>query len=148
MSARRPTRRAAGLVAVVLGVGLAGCGRAPQGAVSAHEPATVATVDGRTEPVVRFDAEAVDQVSVRTVPVRREGVLLLVPHAALIYDEHGGTWVYTALEPGTYQRAAVAVDRSDSDWIWLTQGPTPGTAVVTVGAAEIYGAELGIAGGH
>ena len=30
----------------------------------------------------------------------------------------------------------------------LAAGPPPGTEVVTVGAAEVYGAELEIAGGH
>ena len=45
-------------------------------------------------------------------------------------------------------RADVVVDRIDGDRVLLTEGPRPGSRVVTVGAAEVYGAELEIAGSH
>jgi hypothetical protein len=48
----------------------------------------------------------------------------------------------------TFLRAHVVVDRIEGDLVMLSGGLAPGTEVVTVGAAEVYGAELGIAGGH
>jgi hypothetical protein len=42
----------------------------------------------------------------------------------------------------------VEVDRVERDRVLLTDGPPAGSEVVTVGATEVYGAELEIAGGH
>ncbi len=42
----------------------------------------------------------------------------------------------------------VKVDRIEGNRVVLTNGPAARTAVVTVGAAEVYGAELEIAGSH
>ena len=71
-----------------------------------------------------------------------------MPYAALIYDGQGVTWVYTNAKPLTFLRAKVVVDRVEGDVVLLSDGVLPGTAVVTVGATQVYGAELGIEGGH
>ena len=42
----------------------------------------------------------------------------------------------------------MVVDRIEGDRVLLSDGLGPGAEVVTVGAAEVYGAELGIGGGH
>ena len=89
-----------------------------------------------------------DRVSLQTETVRRTDGGTVVPYAALIYDPQGVAWVYTNPEPLTFQRAEVVVDRIVDDDVWITDGPPPGTRVVTVGATEVYGAELDIAGGH
>jgi hypothetical protein len=44
----------------------------------------------------------------------------------------------------TYTRHPVTVEAIDGDQAILADGLTPGTEVVTVGVAELYGAELGI----
>ena len=67
---------------------------------------------------------------------------MTVPYAAIIYDHGGDTWVYTNPEPEVFVRAAVVVDRIDGDTAHLSEGPEPGTSVVTLGAAELYGAEF------
>jgi hypothetical protein len=71
-----------------------------------------------------------------------------VPYAALIYDQQGVVWVYTNPSPLTFQRVEVVVDRIVDDLAMLKDGPAPGTLVVTIGATEVYGAELDVAGGH
>jgi hypothetical protein len=48
----------------------------------------------------------------------------------------------------TYLRAAVRVTHTDQALVFLADGPAVGTAVVTVGAAQLYGEELGISGKH
>ena len=69
----------------------------------------------------------------------------LVPYAAVIYDVNGGTWVYTK-EPNalSFVRQSITVDYIEGDEAFLTEGPPVGTEVVTVGGAELYGAETGV----
>lgn len=73
--------------------------------------------------------------------------LKVIPYAAVLYDLHGETWVYTKPEPLVFVRAPIVVDYIDGDLAVLSEGPPAGTEVVTAGAAELFGAEFGI-GGH
>lgn len=72
------------------------------------------------------------------------GVRKLIPFTAVIYDVKGGTWAYTNPEPLTYVRAPITIDYVDGEWAYLSDGPEAGTEVVTLGAAELYGAETGV----
>ncbi len=67
----------------------------------------------------------------------------VVPTSAVLYDAKGKTWVYTNPEPLVFVRHAVSIDYIDGDRAVLTDGPVSGTAVVTVGAAELLGTEYG-----
>jgi hypothetical protein len=69
---------------------------------------------------------------------------MVVPYSALIYDLQGNTWVYTSSEPLVFIRQPVVVDYIDGDNVVLLQGPPVGTDVVTVGVAELYGADTGV----
>jgi hypothetical protein len=68
----------------------------------------------------------------------------MVPVPALVYDPEGSSWVYTNPAPLTYIRAAVVVDHVEGDNAILRTGPPLGTAVVSVGAQELLGAEYGV----
>lgn len=68
----------------------------------------------------------------------------VVPYSSLIYDPSGGTWVYTSAGPLAFVREAVTVDFIKADLVALTKGPDTGVEVVSVGAAELYGSELGV----
>jgi hypothetical protein len=70
----------------------------------------------------------------------------VVPYAAVMYGPHGETLVYTNPEPLTFIRQPIAIDYIDGDQVVLSEGPSAGTKVVTVGVAELYGAESGV--GH
>ena len=145
-------RRRAGPLASVLAVAAiaatAGCTEVEEAAPHVHQPAHLEPIDGSELMKVSFDQRAAEQVSLETASVQRRGNLTVVPYAALIYDGSGASWVYTSPEPLTYVRAAVAVARIVDDRVLLRDGPPIGTQVVTTGAAEVYGAELEIAGGH
>jgi len=67
----------------------------------------------------------------------------VVPTSAVLYDAKGKTWVYTNPEPLVFVRHAVSIDYIDGDRAVLLDGPVSGTAVVTVGAAELLGTEYG-----
>ena len=140
-------RRTAVIVALAMMI-LAGCG---QGTVEAGPEAPAAV----SEPIPGSDllrltltASAVERLAIETAPVVAEGEDLVIPYGALLYDEEGGAWAYVDTEPLVYERAPLEVDRIEGDRVILSDGPDPGTLVVTVGAAELYGVESGVGGGH
>lgn len=69
----------------------------------------------------------------------------VVPSSALLRDIHGGEWVYVRTAPNTYVRQRVEVRTESNGRALLARGPTPGTEVVTAGAAELFGTEFGAA---
>ncbi len=68
---------------------------------------------------------------------------LVVPLSAVVYDMNGGAWVYEQAAPLTFTRRRVDIVRVVSGKAVLARGPTPGTTVVTDGAAELFGTEFG-----
>jgi hypothetical protein len=66
----------------------------------------------------------------------------VVPYSAVYYDAKGGPWVYLNPEPLVFERRRIAVERIVGDLAILAEGPAVGTAVVTVGAPLLYGAEI------
>jgi hypothetical protein len=67
-----------------------------------------------------------------------------VPRDTVLYDQDGRTWVYTEPENDVFVRAEIDVVGTDGEDLVLSTGPPPDTLVVTVGVAELYGAELGV----
>jgi hypothetical protein len=70
----------------------------------------------------------------------------IAPFASIIYDLDGDAWVYAVSAPLTYVRQNVVIDGIDGVDVYLTDGPPPGTEVVTVGVPELYGTEVGVNG--
>ena len=68
----------------------------------------------------------------------------IIPYSAVIYDLSGQAWAYVNTEPHTYVRQPITVDYSQGAMTVLKDGPAAGTAVVSVGAAELFGAETGV----
>ena len=54
----------------------------------------------------------------------------------------------TPARDNVYIPAPMVVDDIAGDTARLSAGPAAGTQVVTTGAAELYGAEIGVGGGH
>jgi hypothetical protein len=97
---------------------------------------------------VTFTAEGARRIGLATSTVFNASGSLVVDYTALIYDSAGGSWVYTIPEPLTYVRTPVKVSTVDQHRAFLASGPVVGTTVVTTGAAQLYGEELGISGKH
>jgi RND family efflux transporter MFP subunit len=68
---------------------------------------------------------------------------LKVPASAIVYDYHGGAWIYVKTAPGTYERRRVEVAQTTAAGAVLARGPEPGVQVVTAGVAELFGTEFG-----
>jgi hypothetical protein len=121
-------------------------------AVKATEikPAQVEAIAGTELHKVTLTARAAERLDIKTDRVQeiaiRGAKRKVVPYAAVLYDAHGDTWVYTSPAPLVFVRHAIKVEYISGDRAVLSQGPPAGTAVVTVGAAELFGAEFEI--GH
>jgi hypothetical protein len=129
---------------------LAGCqGEEEEAAVNANEPATVELVEGSDDLYeITLTPEAAERIDLQTAVVRTEGEgadeRTVVPYSAIVYETDGETWVYTSADDLSFVRAQIVVQEIEADRAVLSEGPSAGTEVVTVGAAELFGAEHGI----
>ena len=98
---------------------------------------------------VRLTERAAERLGIETVEVHEEAGTVagnsaqqkVIPYGAIIYDTKGQTWTFTNPEPLVFVRQSVTVDRISGDKVILTEGPPVGTIIVTVGSAELMGAE-------
>ncbi|MBI5031564.1 MAG: hypothetical protein HZB51_13635 [Chloroflexi bacterium] len=84
------------------------------------------------------------RVFVQLVLVGSGALRKIIPYSAVLYDKEGKTWTYTNPEPLVFVRQVITVDYIEGDQAILTEGPAAGTLVVTVGEAELFGAEVGV----
>lgn len=75
------------------------------------------------------------------LPLTDASATLSVESSAIVIDAWGGAWVYLC-DHGRYVRARVDPARRAGDRMVLAHGPPAGSCVVSVGAAEIFGAEF------
>jgi hypothetical protein len=62
---------------------------------------------------------------------------------ALADDIQGGQWIYEQTAPNVFTRRRVEVQRVEGALAVLSRGPKAGAAIVTSGAAELFGIEFG-----
>jgi hypothetical protein len=141
-------RRWLAVIVVVAATGLSACARSSSldsEAATDEGPARVEPVDGTDLQRVVLSARAARRVGIETARVRvAQGHRTLVPYAAVMYGAAGNAFVYTNPKRLTYVRRAIAIARIDGGAALATHGPPSGTAVVTVGAAELLGTEYGV----
>ena len=143
----RPTIWAAAFIVVTALLGT-GCSESEPDDGDTYYPATVDELDHGDMKRVTLTDDAASRIGLESATARQDGSLTVVPYAALIYDGDGDAWVYEARGRLEFVRTEVDVERVEGDLAWLSEGVTPGARVVTVGATELYGAELEIDGGH
>jgi hypothetical protein len=127
------------MLIMVAAMGLAACG--PNAAASEKiNPSTLKDIDGSDLKMVILTEKAAERIGVETAPAEE----MVVPYSAVIYDIQGNTWVYTNPEPFTFVRAPIVIERIEGDQAFLSEKLGTDAPVVTVGVAEIYGAETGV----
>lgn len=103
-------------------------------------------LDGAEPARITLSESAAKRLDIQTAPIRDDVIggaqRQVIPYAAILYDTQGDTWTFTNPEPLTYMRHHIKVDHIAGDQVVLSEGPSTGTAVVTVGAAELYGSEI------
>ncbi len=136
------------LAALPLAVGpLTSCAGVPSDAyVIENDPGTVEHVDGSELGRVILSDGAEERLGVTTARVTREGRRLAVSDSAIFVDPEGVWWVYANPEPGVFVRHEITLEDQRDGLALFSSGPKPGTEVVTVGVAEIYGVEAEV--GH
>jgi len=126
---------------------LAGC-KQSQEAVAAEEggPAKVEHMGGAEPTRVTLTEDAAKRLDLQTAVTSdmeiRGATRHVIPYSAILYDTEGNTWTYTSPEPLVFVRHRITVDFIDGEMAVLSEGLPAGTAVVTVGAEELYGSEL------
>jgi hypothetical protein len=138
------------VILVVAAAGLPACARSSSfnnAAASDEGPARVEGGTGRDLRRVVLTVQAARRVGIETARVRAApGQRTLVPYAAVMYGAAGDAFVYTNPARLRYVRRPIAIARIEGAAALVTQGPPAGTAVVTVGAAELLGTEYGVEG--
>jgi RND family efflux transporter MFP subunit len=77
------------------------------------------------------------------LPLQEDSENYILPYSSVVYDIHGGTWVYINTAPNEYIRQRIELkDVIDNQAIYR-RGPPPATAVVILGTAELFGTEFG-----
>jgi hypothetical protein len=141
------------LLLAALCLGAAACARsdaAGEGEVSS-DAVTLEPVQGTELSKVILSRRAAERLGIRTDRVRLEkqagaGTRKVIAQAAVLYDENGDTWTFTSPASLTFLRQKIDIDHITGGSAILRDGPPAGTTVVTVGAAELLGAELGVGG--
>lgn len=135
---------------LLAGIMLAGCAAAAE-AVPEDNPAQVEPIEGTDRSQVTLTEEGAGRVGIQTEPVGLSaggtgGPQSMISLAAVLYDKDGKTWTYTNPSSLTFVPRELVIDRIEGDTAILASGPPPGTEVVTVGGAELLGAEYGVPG--
>ena len=132
---------------IIAGLQLSACAQA-SATTAKVSPSKVEAIEGSEFKRVTLTQKAAQRLDIQTAPVREEQVdgtqRMVVPYAAVIYGLQGQTWAYTNPEPLVFVRQPISIDYIEGDRAVLVDGPAAGTAVVTVGGAELYGAETGV----
>ena len=140
-------------VLAAITVGASGCSEA--GASNEGNPDTAVTVEEPAEegqPARLTVSERAEQrLGLRTEPVRpltgqAKGATEVIAYSAVVYDEDGKSWTFSAPSPRTYIRVPIVISSITGQTVRLKSGPPVGTQVVVVGAPELVGAEAGISG--
>ncbi|HZA27941.1 MAG TPA: hypothetical protein VE915_09955 [Actinomycetota bacterium] len=131
------------LIAALL---LSSCGEPVSDEHIIDEPATLEEVEGTELTRVTLTQRAAERLDIQTAPVEALENRLVVPFSAVLVDPEGVFWVYTSPEPLVFLRHEISIVHEEGDQTFLSAGPPVGTAVVTVGVPELYGAETEI--GH
>ena len=140
---RHRNRWAAWAAGTLAGLALAGCGATTAADTKGEDPAKVEPIPGSEVSKVTLTQDAVDRLGIKTEPIGAS----TIPLSAVFYDKDGKTWTFTNPEPGVYLRQPVTLASATGEVATLQSGPPPGTVVVTVGGAELLGAEYGVEGG-
>ena len=131
------------LAVIPLAIVLGSCVTADK-TVAPEEPATLDEVVGTDFMRITLTESAAVRLDIQTVPVTTMGDRLVVPSAAVFITDDGSYWVYTNPEPLVYVRAEIEPVVEENLEAFFTEGPAPGTPVVTVGVPELYGTEFGV----
>lgn len=151
---RAPVLAAPVLAALVLVPFLVGCGRTQAPPAAHEEPAHLEAIAGdESRHRITLTARAAERLGIEVAEVTAApgaSGSVRVPYSSVIYDAEGASWAYVVESELVFVRQPVTVadvqPGSGGGLAVLSAGPTAGTAVVSVGVAELFGTEFEV--GH
>jgi hypothetical protein len=129
---------------------LSACAPVATATATKPKPYKLEKPEGTSLTRLRIEQRVFDRIRIKTSTVREverfggETARKVVDYAAVVYEPKGDTAIYTNPEPLVFVRQPIKVDYIDGDVAVLAEGPPAGTAVVTVGTAELLGMEFGV----
>ena len=135
---------------VLAALPLSGCAKVATATPTKPKPFKVEKPEGTSLTRLRIEQRVFDRIRIKTSTVRQverfggDTSRKVVDYSAVVYEPKGDTAVYTNPEPLVFVRQPVKVDYIEGDVAVLADGPPAGTAVVTVGTAELLGMEFGV----
>jgi len=144
----RGWNRGAAALLVLAALPLSACAETATATATKPKPYKLEKEAGLTR--LRIEQRVFDRIRIKTSTVREvdrfggDTARKVVDYSAVVYDPKGDTIVYTNPEPLVFVRQPITVESIDGDVAVLTDGPPAGTAVVTVGTAELLGMETGV----
>jgi hypothetical protein len=143
----RNTRHWVVLLLILISLQISSCTSKGTG-VEKIQPFQLEPVDGSDFKKIILTEKAAERLDIQTAPVRNQVVngsqRKVIPYAAVMYGLAGGTFVYKNPEPLVFIRQIIVIDYIEGDLAVLVEGLDVDTVVVIVGAAELYGAEVGV----
>jgi hypothetical protein len=135
---------------LVAAVSLSGCAEVATATAKKPAPYKLEKPEGTSLTRLRIEQRVFDRIRIKTSTVRAverfggETARKVVDYSAVVYEPKGDTAVYTNPSPLVFVRQPIKVDYIEGDTAVLVDGPPAGTAVVTVGTAELLGMEFGV----
>lgn len=120
---------------------VAACSKADAPESAYEDPSSFVDVEGTDLREVTFSQRAIERVGVETELVVDRSLEKIIPYSAVLYEADGSTWAYTEIKDRTFVRAPITVREITGDIAVLSDGPSAGTKIVTVGVAELFGVE-------
>lgn len=112
------------------------------------QPAKVETRPGERIPNVILTPEAEKRLGIETskTEIGRSSnqKLFQVPSSSILYDETGRNWIYFSLGNQTYHRTEIRLVKIEGKSAFISIPKSIQSPVVTVGASELLGTELGV----
>jgi hypothetical protein len=138
------TRRWIGVIPLMAVLVLPGCAETAEQKHVIKEPVTIEKNETTGLARLTLTKKAAERIGVETVTVEEVEGRRVVSSNAVIVDASGNRYVYANPEGLVFTREPISVENENDGRAWLADGPPAGTRVVTIGAAELHGAETGI----
>jgi hypothetical protein len=133
------------LAAVLIALGVAGCGHSPATPQQSPPPARMEQIGHSGGPSVVLTPAGAARIGVQVTPAAAApGGMTVIPYSALLYESDGSTAVYVDTGPLIYTRSFISVGYIAGDQVYVSSGLAPGMRVVTVGAEELLGVQNGV----
>ena len=129
-------------LAVLIAAAVAGCGS--QSTDRQQPTSRLLAVRGSSVGKIVLTPLGARRLDLRTTSVHAAADLVTVPASAIVYDSTGKTLIFTRHGRLTFTESRVDVDHINGNVAYLRGGPRGGTAVVTLGAEELFGVESGV----